>query len=401
MTESIASDARIGGWQRALVARELYESDGARSRRDVLVDVAVVGATAGLGALAIGDLWRHRGALMNAADLVVGTAACLGLWMRRRRPEPVGLFAITASAFFAMATGAALVALFNAATRVRACWLVGLVALSLTASLLFPLVNPAVAPVLRQRFPGFMATAIAVGWGLFVRVRRELVISLRERAERLEAEREQHVEQAREAERRRIAREMHDVLAHRLSLLSLQAGALELRSDATAEETAQAAAIRTSAATAVEELRDVIAVLREDSGQTTAPPQPMLAQLPALLEESRSAGMRVHARIDVTDADCVPDAVGRTAYRVVQEGLTNARKHAPGGAVQVILDVQAPDRLAVEVVSHGGAAVAAARDGGTGLIGLSERVELVGGRLERGPDGNGRFLLRASLPLRP
>ncbi len=168
-----------------------------------------------------------------------------------------------------------------------------------------------------------MATAIAVGWGLFVRVRRELIISLRERAERLEAEREQHVEQAREAERRRIAREMHDVLAHRLSLLSLQSGALELRPDATAEETAQAAAIRTSAATAVEELREVIAVLREDSGQTTAPPQPMLAQLPALLEESRSAGMRVHARIDVTDANRVPDAVGRTAYRVVQEGLTN------------------------------------------------------------------------------
>ena len=103
-----------------------------------------------------------------------------------------------------------------------------------------------------------------VGWGLFVRAQRELVLSLRERAERLEAEQRLRVEQAREAERRRIAREMHDVLAHRVSLLSLHAGALEFHPDASAEEVAEAAAvIRASAHAAMQELRDVIGVLRE------------------------------------------------------------------------------------------------------------------------------------------
>lgn len=140
---------------------------------------------------------------------------------------------------------------------------------------------------------------------------------MRERAAQLEAEQERHVEQARDAERRRIAREMHDVLAHRLSLLSLQAGALELRADATAE-VAQAAAIRSSAAGALAELRDVIAVLREDVDDTLRPPQPRLAQLPGLFDEASSAGMKLRARIDVPDTESLPDALGRAAYRVVQ-----------------------------------------------------------------------------------
>src|SRR5581483_3119293 len=157
---------------------------------------------------------------------------------------------------------------------------------------IFPLLN-STGPVLRQRFPGFLLVAVALGWGLFVRARRDLIGSLRERAERLEAERGRNVEQAREAERRRIAREMHDVLAHRLSLLSLQAGALELRPNATEQEIAHAAAIRASAASALEELRDVIAVLREDGSESTGPPQPTLARVPALLDESRAAGMMI------------------------------------------------------------------------------------------------------------
>src|SRR5205807_6013393 len=126
-----------------------------------------------------------------------------------------------------------------------------------------------------------LLTGVVLGWGLFVRARRELVRSLRAQGDRA-------ADEARAAERRRIAREMHDVLAHRLSLLSVHAGALEFHPDAPAEEVAEAAGvIRESARTALEELRGVIGVLREDSESVTQPPQPTLADLAALVEESR------------------------------------------------------------------------------------------------------------------
>ena len=239
-----------------------------------------------------------------------------------------------------------------------------------------------------------LLTGVVLGWGLFVRARRELVRSLRAQADRA-------ADEARAAERRRIAREMHDVLAHRLSLLSVHAGALEFHPDAPAEEVAEAAGvIRESAKTALEELRGVIGVLREDGGESlTQPPQPTLADLAALVEESRAAGMRITARIELGDA-APPAAVGRTAYRIVQEGLTNARKHAPGAAVT--LTVRAPDGdLQVEVRSLAPVAVAAAAPlpgAGTGLIGLAERVSLAGGELEHGVDPDGAFVLRARLP---
>src|SRR5262249_50488237 len=180
-------------------------------------------------------------------------------------------------------------------------------------------------------FIGVPVLGVAVSLGLFARVRRELVLSLRERTERLEAEERLHIEQAREAERRRIAREMHDVLAHRLSLLSVHAGALEFRPDASPEEGNEAArVIRASARAALQELREVIGLLRDDGDEGVQPPQPKFGDIPKLVDESRAAGMNVRFRDGAAPEAEVPAAVGRTAYRVVQEGLTNARKHAPG-----------------------------------------------------------------------
>jgi signal transduction histidine kinase len=231
-----------------------------------------------------------------------------------------------------------------------------------------------------------------VPWGLFARTQRNLLQSSHERARQLEAEQRAHVEQAREAERRRIASEMHDVLAHRLSLLSVHAGALEFHPDAPPEEIAEAAGvIRSTAHEALRDLREVIGVLREGDGGVD-PPQPTLDAIPALIEESRAAGMRVKARIEAADADALH---GRTAYRVVQEGLTNARKHAPAAAVEVTVAGEEP--LVVEVVSRRAAGGATMPGAGTGLIGLAERVELVGGTLEHGPNERGDFVLRATL----
>ena len=174
--------------------------------------------------------------------------------------------------------------------------------------------------------------------GMFVRARRQLALVERDRAA---AEQELRVAQARQLERTRLAREMHDVLGHRLSLLSLEAGALELWPDASPAEIARTAGvIRSSAHGALEDLREVIGVLRAvpaGDGPDGVPerPQPTLADVPMLIEESRKAGMRVRLECEVADLGAVPEAVGRTAFRIVQEGVTNARKHADRAAVSV------------------------------------------------------------------
>ena len=196
-----------------------------------------------------------------------------------------------------------------------------------------------------------------------------------------------------EAERRRIAGEMHDVLAHRLSLLSLHAGVLEYRPNAPEQEIAEAAGvIGDNVRVALHELREVIGVMRADAN-VTAPPQPTLDAIPSLIEESRAAGMSVRASVDATGGDVL---IGRTAYRLVQEGLTNARKHAAAAAVEVT--VAAAADLVIEVVSRGSATATATESGGSGLIGLAERVDLAGGVLEHGPNWRGDFVLRATLP---
>ncbi|MGH3191524.1 MAG: sensor histidine kinase [Streptosporangiaceae bacterium] len=199
---------------------------------------------------------------------------------------------------------------------------------------------------------------------------------------------------------------MHDVLAHRLSLLSVHAGALEFRPDARPAEIAQAAGvIRTSAAAALSELREVITVLREDQQDAAGPPQPGVAQIPDLLQESRSARMTLRARIDCPEPESLPAALGRTAYRVVQEGLTNARKHAPGAAVEVTVTTDGQTALIAEVISRRQAGAPAPvnlpHDGaGAGLIGLAERLALIGGELEHGTSTDGDFVLRATVPRR-
>lgn len=365
-----------------------------RTRRDRVVDAAMYLLAFAIGAFLLADTWTRHAPWLRVADVVVGAAALGSLRWRRSHPGAVGLLTAAASIAFAGASGAALLLAFNAAIRARGRDLGFIADLSIIACFVFPALYPSGDGYWLEVGIGLLLTGIVIGWGLFVRARRELVHSLRERAERAEVE-------ARDAERRRIAREMHDVLAHRISLLSVHAGALEFRPDAPAEEVAEAAGvIRRSARAALEELRDVIGVLRdEQGGGRPEPPQPTLADVPALVAESRVAGMRVALDFAAPD-DPLPDALGRTAYRIVQEGLTNARKHAPGAAVDVAL-TQTEAGLAVQVRSRApvGVAAGALPGAGTGLIGLAERVSLAGGRLEHGRDeSDGAFVLRARLP---
>jgi signal transduction histidine kinase len=406
MIEPVEQQASVPRWQRLLLPSAMLEEPrGRRSVRDWIVDLTMFALALGIGALVLQDTWSDHSDVQVVLDIVFGVAASLSLWWRRSHPAAVGAFAGGLSLVSALANGAGIMAFFNAALRTSGRTLAALIGLAIVNAVAFPLVYPGADAYLAQLLVGLLITGVVVGWGLFVRVQRELVRSLRERAERLQTEQRLKVEQAREAERLRIAREMHDVLAHRVSLLTLHAGALEFRPDAPPEEIAEAAGvIRANAHAALEDLRGVVGVLRE-GGQDGAPepPQPTLDQIPDLVDESRAAGMRVRAQIDAPHAG-LPAALGRTAYRVVQEGLTNARKHAPGAAVDVAVAANRDEGLVVEVVSRRPVGVAVSADSGrmpgagTGLIGLAERVALAGGELRHGPDAAGDFVLRATLP---
>jgi signal transduction histidine kinase len=391
-------DARLARRQRILLWGGLLEPAGAGGRtvRDWVVDSVIFVVAVLSGAFVLASTWDAHSPAVAVLDVMLGSIACLALWFRRERPLQVALVAVTLSSVSALAGMATLPAVFNAAIRLPLGRLAGVTALAAAGTAILPLLYPEVDGhgYGWQLSVGLLLTAVALGWGLFVRAQRELLRGMRVRAE----------DEAREAERRRIAREMHDVLAHRLSLLSVHAGALENAGSRLPPEYVETAGvIRSSARLALEELRAVIGLLRAEApGAPPEPPQPTLEQIPALVEESRSAGMAIDYREDIRTA--VPLAVGRTAYRAVQEGLTNARKHAGGEPVELTLGAGDGPPLVVELVTRGSARLdgAAALPGsGTGLIGLAERVELAGGEVSYGPDAEGNFVLRATVPWAP
>ena len=389
-------------WQRSLLPGSMVDGPGAqRSLRDWAVDAAVTIVALGIGVLALHSTWDQHGTTARVLDILLGVAAVASLWDRRRHPVGVAAFVVPASAISALAGGAGLVVLFNAAIRCSRRDLVWIALASIAASIVYGLLYAASAADFRDNVViGVLLFGFVIGWGLFVRVRRDLVVSLQERAVRLEEEGRLRADQARAAERERIAREMHDVLAHRLSLLSLHAGALEYRPQAPPEElAATAGVVRESAAAALEELRDVIGLLREGTESEARRPQPALADLPMLIEESRAAGMRIETELELPE-EGEEGAAGRTAFRVVQEGLTNARKHAPGALVKVRVTAR-PEELTIEVRNRAPlrpVPAPALPGAGSGLIGLGERVELVGGELRHEVAEGGDFVLTATLP---
>ncbi|WP_249124253.1 sensor histidine kinase [Saccharopolyspora erythraea] len=249
-----------------------------------------------------------------------------------------------------------------------------------------------------------VAVGVAMLLGLWVFQRKMLLVTFRERAEQAERERDLLAERAVAAERRRIAREMHDVVAHRCSVISLQAGALTLT--APDERTGEVAeVIRKTSATALTELRSMLRVLREDEndgpGETSGElaNDPTLSSIRRLVADSVESGENI--RLDFPDQ--LPETsseIGRAAYRVVQESLTNAAKHAPHAAVHV--EVAADDGEVVVTVSNRrspGTGSDAVPGSGYGLIGMRERVTLAGGALRTGWAEDGGYRVRAVFPL--
>ena len=234
--------------------------------------------------------------------------------------------------------------------------------------------------------------------GVIVRTRRG------NREELAVQERRHEGERALLEERQRIARELHDVVAHHMSVIAIQAEAAPYKtSDPPKELVESFAEIRASALSGLNELRRVLGVLRSDAPDTT--PQPGLGDLDELLDSARSAGVTVTAGVTGTPRP-LPDGVDLSAYRIVQEALSNAMRHAPGAAVEVKL-YYGDAALVVEVRNDcpAGNGSAGTQDGvpgeggGHGIIGMRERATMLGGHLQAGPTKKGEFLVTAALPL--
>lgn len=374
-----------------------------RTARDWVVDFScfLVAVLVGLTAVDALDDRSDLPHTLVVVDQLIG-ALCLGaVWLRRRWPLGLAVAMTPITMVSDTAGGVGLIALFTLAVHrpFRYVAWVGGANLALLPFYFWLRPEPDLPFVVAVVFSTALLGAV-VGWGMFVRSKRQLMLSLRDRAQRAETEARLRAEQAQRLAREAIAREMHDVLAHRLTLLSVHAGALEFRPDAPREEIARAAGvIRESAHEALQDLREIIGVLRAGEPDDAGRPQPTLAALEALVAESREAGMKVTLDQRVTDPATVPASVGRTAYRIAQEGLTNARKHAPGTEVTVTVTGAPGEGLAVSVRNPAPEGeVPHVPGSGQGLIGLTERATLTGGRLEHGPAADGGFEVRAWLP---
>lgn len=401
-------------WLDELVAASLLapvdpaqpDTPGPRTGRDWIVDAVGFLLAAALGVLFLSPSLHDGSAPWTTGQLVVdvtcGALACLSLWWRRRWPLGVAVGCLVLGAFSISATAAGLLALTSLAVHRSLRPVLLAAALWIPSALTFAVYSPTTDPlsVVLVATPLVLA---ATAWGMFVRARRQLLFALRERALRSEAEQRLHADTARMAERTLIAREMHDVLAHRISLMALHAGALEVQPDLSPQVRETAGLLRLTARQALEELRGVIGVLREAPGRDSPPaaPQPGLTDIPRLIEETRRAGAKIDFEMQVDDPQAAPSTLGRDAYRIVQESLTNIGKHARGtagrvrvtGAADHGLHVSVRNRLPVQ--THAGPALPGS---GAGLLGLQERVALAGGSLVHGPDASGDFVVDAELP---
>lgn len=351
-------------------------------RMQRLTDGALVAACLALTVLAVKTPWSP---FPRPVIALVGILGSLTLWFRRQRPE-VAAVAGAITCVVGGNPGPLIVGLYSSALylRRRYIWaiaIVGWAGFAGWASLAdehLTTTNAVYAAI---------GTAAIVGVGLYVATRLQLTESWRARAVQSDAERRLRDEQARAAERTRIAHEMHDVLAHKVSLIALHAGALEVAADS--PKTHQAAAlIRVTAREALQELRQVLGLLRET-------PSDPFADIGALVAASTQAGQRVEFHDGVGP---LPPATARVVYRVAQEGLTNARKYAPDAAASLAVERADDGTITVTVRNDGSTRRPMDLPGsGAGLVGLAERVRLAGGTLQSGPLDDG-WELRAVLP---
>ncbi|GAA4941938.1 histidine kinase [Streptomonospora halophila] len=398
---SVAAMGQPGAAARA--GRELLRPlSGRPTRRTVLVDLLLWAVLCLLPALSLAsDVQGVDQVSSETPGQAVAAIVLFGVAAAVSRPYPVGAAVLALAVSEALSPNgafAAAVLCYLAGRRDPRTWPAGAAFAAAAAALA---VRAALDPQLLIEVPGMVITyvfTLVLPWmgGSYRRQRRHLNEAGWERARRLQHEQRIAAEQARLRERSRIAQDMHDSLGHELSLIALRAGALELAPDMAERHRVAAGELRENATTATERLREIVGVLRESAGAAeAAPTAPAGEDIAEVVERARRSGLDVV--LDRTGTwEGVAPMVDRAAYRVVQEGLTNAAKHAPGAAVRVRLERSA-EETAVTVANEpppGDARREPGAPDGRGLIGLAERVRLAGGTLETG-ERSGGFAIAA------
>jgi signal transduction histidine kinase len=380
-------------------------------RHPVLVDSVLALAVGLLGLGVLGDGGGHRVPRLVALGFVAAMVAPIAV----RRRHPVGAFvAIIISGGIEVialprpvgSDVAVLVALYTlAAYRPRRVAVPGLL-VCLAGSVV---AIAAWAPPRARHDLYTVAVMFAVfclpaltAWllGDMMRWRRGFYAALEERAARLEREQDAQAQIAAAAERARIARELHDVVAHNVSVMVVQADGASYALDADPERARQAlSAIAATGRQALAEMRSLLGVLRS-AGDVTAElaPQPGIEQLTGLLEQARASGLPVSFAVEGVPRP-LPQSAALTAYRVVQESLTNARKHGGPTVTATVTLRFCEDGVAITVTDDGKGTAGPADGQGHGLIGMRERVELFGGTVSAGPRPGGGYRVAASLPV--
>lgn len=379
------------------------------------ITVLGLGGMLGIFVIAVKALIPEMSSLLEpwrlGVDILLTVGAAVAINFRRRWPLAVGTGIIAATALSLGASCFLPWVFISVATRRRWREVALMVVAGLLAQTAFgfspwgdfngpqPSGNPVdmVVNVAIQTIMGAMFLAILTAVGFYTGARRDLLASLRERAETAEAQQRLQVQAAQSEERARIAREMHDVLAHRISLVSMHAGVLAYRDNLSPEQSREIAGIiQENAHASLTELRQVLSTLRQPGDSGVQAPQPTVADVPALVDEATAAGNPVTLTDEIRDVASVPAPIGRHAYRILQEALTNVRKHAIGAPVTVRMSGRAGKGLTLEVrnpVTHASDVPGAK----LGLLGLAERAQLIGGSFEAGTE-QGDFVVRAWLP---
>jgi signal transduction histidine kinase len=326
--------------------------------------------------------------------VTVPLAALIGAGTLLRRRWPVAL--VTAGIvgwMIAAAYPAVILGQYTLGAQVRSRRVVVAATIAVTAAVAVPFWQQGLDSILPLTVAICLAPTLL---GLWVASRRELLSNLRERTERAERAQQLAADRARAEERARIAHDMHDVVAHRVSLMVLHATAADVAVES--ERTTLIRRIRSIGREALDELRSLVGVLRTDD--VPLMPQPTLTDLPALIEQSTQTGMSV-ALTSTGQIERLPVLIEQAGYRVVQEALTNVHKHAGPTCTRVQLHYE-PDRLALTISNEpANTSVDPLPAGGHGLIGLDERIRLLGGRLIARPRSDGGFEVIADIPVVP
>jgi signal transduction histidine kinase len=346
-----------------------------------------------------------------ALDLLAGAALTLPLLWRRRAPLPMAIAVMTAALTQTLwltpppdlgaAVLVAAISMFSLGHHAEPRpGLIGIVVSAAIAAVMGAIYDPGDIV-----FPVVFFFVLPWAAGRVLRSRLLLTRELAEKAARLEADREERAARAVADERARIARELHDVVAHSLTVMVIQAGAARRLVDRDPERVVEVAAtIKQMGREALDEMRRLVGVLGDEAGEPALAPQPTMADLEALVERARGAGLEVELSVRGERAE-LPPGIDLAAYRVVQEALTNTVKHAGARHASVAV-TYGGDELELCVADDGSGAAAgegegpaAVPSGGHGLVGMRERVTLYGGELVAGERSGGGFEVRARFPL--